>query len=100
MTNIPAQSLALLNDPFVVEQARKWANRAVADGAISPKDRAVRMFRRALSRDPGPEELDLLMTSLDAFADEREASALMADEPVWQDYAQSLLNLKEFIYIR
>ncbi len=100
VTNIPAQSLALLNDPFVVEQARKWANRAVADGAISPKDRAVRMFRRALSRDPGPEELDLLMTSLDAFADEREASALMADEPVWQDYAQSLLNLKEFIYIR
>ncbi len=100
VTNIPAQSLALLNDPFVIDQAKKWANRAVADGAIAPGDRAVRMFRRALSRDPAPEELDLLITSLGAFADERETSALMADERVWTDFAHALLNLKEFLYLR
>jgi hypothetical protein len=102
VTNIPAQSLAMLNDPFVVDQAAKWANKALADGAISPNDRAVRMFRRALGRDPEAAELDLLMTSVESFAQERgiPEAEMMGDQDLWKDYAQSLLNLKEFIYLR
>ncbi len=102
VTNIPAQSLAMLNDPFVVDQAAKWAKKALADGAISSKDRAVRMFRRALGRDPEAPELELLMASIEIFAQERRVTEteLMGDQDLWKDYAQSLLNLKEFIYLR
>ena len=102
VTNIPAQSLAMLNDPFVVDQAAKWAKKALADGAISPSDRAVRMFRRALGRDPEAAELDLLMTSVEAFAQECDVPQpeMMGNQDLWKDYAQSLLNLKEFIYLR
>ena len=101
-TNIPAQSLAMLNDPFVVGQANRWANRTLADGAISPRDRAVRMFRRAIGRSPNAEEVDLLMTSLGAFAEEQDLSRgdWLGSESLWRDFAQSLFNLKEFIYLR
>ena len=102
VTNIPAQSLAMLNDPFVVGQALKWANRALADGAISAKDRAIRMFRRATGRSPDTHEIDLLMTSLRAFAEERELAPTdwLGSERLWKDFAQSLFNLKQFIYLR
>ena len=102
VTNIPAQSLTMLNDPFVVGQAAKWANRALADGAISPKDRAVRMFRRAIGRGPEPPEIDLLMTSLTAFAEEHGLSDTewLGSQNLWKDFAQSLFNLKQFIYLK
>ena len=101
-TNIPAQSLAMLNDPFVVGQAFRWADRALADGAISPRDRAVRMFRRALGRSPDAGETDLLMSSLAAFAAERglDGAEWLGDAGLWSDLAQSLFNLKQFIYLR
>ncbi len=101
-TNIPAQSLAMLNDPFVVGQAARWADRTLADGAISPKDRVVRMFRRAIGRGPDQSETDLLISSLEALArghDIPEAE-WMGDRDLWKDIAQALFNLKEFLYLR
>ncbi len=101
-TNIPAQSLAMLNDPFVVSQAERWANRTLADGAISPRDRAVRMFRRAIGRGPGPNETELLISSLEELARNREVPEAdwMGDQELWKDLAQTLFNLKEFLYLR
>ena len=102
VTNIPAQSLAMLNDPFVVSQAERWANRTLADGAISPRDRAVRMFRRAIGRGPGPDETELLILSLEKLARNREVpeAEWMGDQDLWKDVAQTLFNLKEFLYLR
>ena len=101
-TNIPAQALAMLNDPFVIGQAERWADRTLADGAISPEHRARRMFRRALGRSPDPLEVDLLMTSLGEFANERDLGTAkwLGDRDLWKDFAQSLFNLKQFIYLR
>ena len=102
VTNIPAQSLAMLNDPFVVGQAKRWANRTLADGAISPRDRAERMFRRATGRSPDAEEIDLLMTSLESFARELSLAPAqwLGSEDLWKDFAQTLFNLKQFVYLR
>jgi hypothetical protein len=33
VSNVPAQSLILMNDPFVVEQAKRWAERALNQGS-------------------------------------------------------------------
>ena len=96
MTNVPAQSLALLNDPFVIEQAAQWA-----DGVLrTERDtdaRVRRMFEMAFARTPTDAELSGSKTYLADLAREHGESG---EKLVWRDYAQSLFNLKEFIYVR
>lgn len=99
-TNVPAQSLALLNDPFVIDQSARWAGALVADGR--GRDERVRaMFVRALGRAASEEELIVSREFLDELAAEH--SILPGDveqsERVWQDFAQSLFCLKEFIHV-
>ena len=100
-TNVPAQSLALLNDPFVIDLARAWAARLIARQPDA--DARVReMFAGAFARQPSADELAKSRAFLAELA--RDANVpeaqLAASERVWQDFAQSLFNLKEFIYVR
>jgi cytochrome c553 len=102
-TNVPAQSLTLLNDPFVIELSRHWARETIASGKDELiEDRARRMFTRALARPPTADEIRLVMLYLDNLSASRALTpeARYTDEKLWQDYAQSLFNLKEFIYVR
>ena len=39
ISNVPAQALILMNDPFVSEQAKLWARQILADPAAKPKAR-------------------------------------------------------------
>lgn len=48
-TNVPAQSLTMLNDPFVADCARGWV-RQLAD--LASNERVEAMFRQALGRLP------------------------------------------------
>ena len=51
VTTVPAQSLTLFNDPFVLDLANKVAS------SVGDKDRFIReTWRRLLSRDPSPQE--------------------------------------------
>ena len=52
VTNVPAQALALLNDPFVLQQADVWAGRLVARPDDTVEARIDAMFRTALGRPP------------------------------------------------
>jgi Protein of unknown function (DUF1553) len=57
-TNVPAQSLTLLNDPNVISWARSWALRTINDGKNRPDDLRVRqMFREAFSREATDDEV-------------------------------------------
>ena len=100
-TNVPAQSLALLNSPFVIGQAAEWGRR-LAEGEASSVDVRIRhMFVKALTRPPDEAELARVAEYLDATAAARgvDRSLLLYDAAVWQDVAHSLFNLKEFLYI-
>ncbi len=55
VTNVPAQSLALLNDPVIQDWAADWAARTAEESA--PDKRARLMFQQALAREPLPNEL-------------------------------------------
>jgi hypothetical protein len=95
-TNVPAQSLALLNDPFVIGLADKWANEVLASPPnASTENRVNVMFESAFGRPSRPDELASVKKYLDARAKEGAPK-----ERVWQDLAQSLFNLKEFLYLR
>jgi hypothetical protein len=59
VSNVPAQALILLNDPFVTGQARVWAERVRADKTLAtPRQRVERMYEQAFARPPTEKELD------------------------------------------
>jgi hypothetical protein len=101
VTNVPNQSLTLLNDPFVIEMARLWSERELQDDTTIPEERATRMFAAALARPPRPEEIARLMTLVQQSGKLRDVAAteLIGCQPVWQDVAHAIFNLKEFIYV-
>lgn len=98
VTNVPAQALILLNDPFVVAMARRWGERLVHDGATEIPQRIDRMFLAALGRHPDPDESqawgEAARTLVAAGRDP------LSDPEVWSELAHAFFNTKEFIYFR
>ncbi len=102
-TNVPAQSLALLNDPFVIDLAKQWAAALIRyNPDASPEMRVQTMFNAALAREASADELSRSVAYLAALVQAHgvEPAKLAMSERVWQDFAQSIFNLKEFIYVR
>ena len=101
LTNVPAQALALLNDPFVLQQAEYWAERLVTREQDSIAKRIESMFRTALGRKPTVEELGQFEAAATQLAELHEVSKkdVLKSRPVWKDVAHAFFNLKEFIYI-
>jgi hypothetical protein len=101
-TNVPDQALALLNDPFVIAMAKDWSERVLKDNAASPEQRVQQMFTAAFARPPHPDEKARLVKLAQRSAGLRgaDAAALLSCQPVWQDVAHAIFNLKEFIYVQ
>ena len=67
MTNVPAQSLALLNSAFVARRAEQLAERLAADGALTgDRARVARAFESVLQRAAEPRELEAALALLEA----------------------------------
>ena len=103
VSNVPAQALILMNDPFVAEQAQVWARRMLAGsrGCDTP-GRVRRMYLRGLRPAAGGRaKLQTALRFLDRHGDvlaipkERRTN----DEQLWADLAQVLINVKEFTYL-
>jgi hypothetical protein len=101
VTQVPAQALALLNDPFVLQQADVWASRLIAAQDTSIADRITTMFQTAFDRPPRPDELARFHAAVTQFAQLHGVSAdnVLTNRPVWKDMAHAFYNLEEFIYI-
>jgi hypothetical protein len=99
-SNVPAQALILMNDPFVAEQARQWAHQLIADARISPEQRIRQMYLVAFTREPSPAELLAAKQFLrEQGAEYRQKNEPDPDERVWADLAHVLFNSKEFIFV-
>jgi hypothetical protein len=84
-TNTPLQSLSLLNDRFVLDQADHFAARLAA---AHPNDMCVQVtgaYRLALGREPSPEEAD----RADRFINKHELF----------QFCRVLFNANEFLYV-
>ncbi|MEL7500465.1 MAG: DUF1553 domain-containing protein [Planctomycetota bacterium] len=76
-TNTPLQALALLNDPTYVESARVMATKCVQQ--TNEMDAQIQLaFRRATSRPPTDEELNVLRAAVDRY--EKAFAAMAADQ--------------------
>ena len=82
VTNVPAQSLALMNSPFVLDQSAKWAT-ALGDAP----DRVVQLYLRVLGRAPTAHERD-------------QAESFIAEAKSFAPLVHAIFNLKEFLYVR
>jgi mono/diheme cytochrome c family protein len=115
-SNTPKAALVLLNDPTFVEAARGLAERVLRETSASDDEaRLDRLWRRAVSRSPDPQELQLLNGLLarrrDEFSADRSAArellavGVAARDPAldevelaaWTAVARAVLNLHESI---
>jgi hypothetical protein len=101
VSNVPAQALILMNDPFVVGQARRWAARVLKEGPAEPSGRVAAMYRAAFARPPGPSEVDEALAFLRSQAGEYSLrpDAWRDDPRPWADLAHVLFNAKEFVFV-
>jgi hypothetical protein len=56
VTTTPLQALALLNDPFMLRMAERFAERIVEEAGGGPAAQVARAYRLALAREPTTEE--------------------------------------------
>lgn len=100
-TNVPAQALALLNDPFVLQQAEAWSTKLVQHTDANPAERVRFMFHSALGRPPSNDDETRFVATLHELAQLRGVTKddVMNTPAVWQDLAHILFNLQEFLYI-
>ncbi|QDU93774.1 PSD1 and planctomycete cytochrome C domain-containing protein [Lignipirellula cremea] len=99
VSNVPAQALILMNDPFIVEQAGLWAKRLL-DEADTAEERIEQMYVEGLCRLPTADEKAASLTFLQqqnreyGLRPEQAANDLRA----WTDLCHVLFNVKEFIF--
>jgi mono/diheme cytochrome c family protein len=88
VSNVPAQALVMLNNPFVLGEADRWAT------ATEREPRRIEaMYRAAFGRRPSATEL----AAAAAFVGEQAKAA--GDTKAWAEFAHVLFNAKEFIFI-
>ena len=88
VSNVPAQALTLMNDPFVVSESKRWAN-STAD-IKDKKTRIKTMFLQASARRPSSEQLETTLAWIESHPSQKTA---------WQDFAHSIWNTKDFIFL-
>jgi hypothetical protein len=96
VSNVPAQALILMNDPFVHQQAEVWARKVLARPGTA-QESVTRMYLSAFSRPPTAEEL---AACLEFLRQQAELShGRIEDVATWAALAHVLFNTKEFIFL-
>jgi hypothetical protein len=100
-SNVPAQALALMNDPFVRNQSSAWARRLLAEGRTETLDRLQRLYLQAFGRTPTPEEIQALQGLLTT---QTQPLASLPDGPdrdirLWTEVCHALFMTQEFAHV-
>jgi hypothetical protein len=100
-SNVPAQSLILMNDPFVIGQAQAWAKSLLARRDQSSEERIKLMYETIFSRPPEPGEIAEATAFLKGQGEAYGLAPLeySGNEQVWADLCHVLMNLKEFVFL-
>jgi cytochrome c553 len=108
VSNVPAQALTMMNNPFVIQQAGLWSVRTLQDlqasGGRKPTDsdkeftqqRIRRLYETAFSRLPTNDEL---AATLGFLAEQGKEYNGPGDPRTWADLCHVLLNVKEFVFV-
>lgn len=96
VSNVPAQALALMNNPLFQQQAEVWAKKILAIPNLTPEQRIGTLYVEAYGRPmTSSEAADSL-----AFLTEQDKAYGKPDDPrSWTDLCHVLFNVKEFIFL-
>jgi hypothetical protein len=97
VSTVPAQALTLMNDRFVVQQAARWAERALAEPGRNDTQRIDALYQTAFARPPSATERRDMLRFLKRQAGRYECG--IDDPRVWSDLCHVLINVKKFIFI-
>jgi uncharacterized protein DUF1553 len=103
VSNVPAQALILMNDPFVLDMAKRWAERSLKERPdLSPETRIEQLYLEAFTRAPTDAERD---EALSFLAEQSRSLSLSADAwpkhpQIWSDLCHVLFNVKEFVFVK
>ena len=95
VSNVPAQSLALLNDPFVVDQCNLWGKK-IHQLSATNEEKISKMHEQAFGSLPEAEKIDRFV----AFMNRQSSLRGKMDAQVWGDLAHVFVNSKNFIYLK
>lgn len=98
VTNVPAQALALMNDPMVRDQAEVWARRMEQE-LPSGEDgtRIAWLFESAFGRPPTSAETSATAEALDEL---RALHAGAGESPVWAELCHALFSTNDFTHLK
>jgi len=93
-SNVPAQALILMNDPFVVEQSKLWAKHILT---VNEPDRIDAAYQTAFGRPPNANEQKAATAFLQSQA--KAHGEKQPAEKSWSDFCHVLFNVKEFVFL-
>lgn len=100
-TTIPQQSLYLMNNPFVVEQARALLNRSEVVAATTPRQRINHLYQLLYGREASAEELKLGIAFIGKTSVPTQSVIRTPQSAIWQygqgEYDDKEKKLKNFI---
>ena len=99
-SNVPAQALILMNDPFVYEEAKRFAERLLAE-TENTESRIQRLYWLSFGRAPDAQEVTNAISFLESQGAELGLATEKADQDirVWHDLCHVIWNVKEFTYL-
>ncbi|CAN5340957.1 hypothetical protein BH23BAC1_BH23BAC1_07350 [soil metagenome] len=101
VTNVPAQSLIMMNDPFVAMQAEVFAKNVMEQKDKSLDERIQKIYIESFSRNASLSEIenakDFILKTAQLY--EVEEKDILNDINIWKEYCHSIFNLKEFIFL-
>lgn len=100
VSTVPAQSLILLNNEFVHQQASVWARHLLSQGMREDADMIRLAYRSVIARAPSETELAALLefAGSDVTGDSK-AKMKLQNEAVLTDLCHVLFNQKEFLFL-
>ncbi len=101
VTNVPAQSLFFMNDPFVILQAERMAQLLLASKNKTIEEIVQQAYLKVFSRNASEEEIKAGVSFVQQLAVTHQVplNNILNNVVVWKDYCHSLFNLKEFIFL-
>ncbi|WP_237701162.1 PSD1 and planctomycete cytochrome C domain-containing protein [Maribacter sp. HTCC2170] len=99
VSNVPSQSLIIMNDPFVAQQAEVLATKLLAQKDFSFEQKIEWIYMRTFSRLPSKTEVTKANEFIITLRQIKSDTELDDEVLIWKEFCHSLFNLKEFIYL-
>ncbi len=100
VSNVPAQSLILMNNEFVHQQANVWAKHLLKAGLQNDAEIIKLAYRSAFAREPSETELaSLLEFARSDAANPADSATALQDESILTSLCHVLLNQKELLFL-